>query len=131
MSQVVEQTAVKTIRSLYPEVGSAVILNDVEQPSGRMVCVITAIQGDKVCAKYLNANEQFDSYNKRGLKGNLRDVTPIGVFGVELNVDEHNRYECKQIVESNAKYPDGDNRPWQEGKGWKWPGRPSVLALLK
>lgn len=112
------------------DVGHCVIVNDVEQPCGKLVSVVVSVAGDKVVTKYLNADQQLTSYNKKGVTNRRETVTPIGSFGVEVRVNEHNVYWCEPISESKATYADGERRPWQERGGiGKYTARPDVLRV--
>jgi len=97
-------------------VGHCVIGNETECPEGRMVCVITAVDGEDVYLKYLNAEKMFDGYNKRkGWKSKVPYVTPLATFGVSLAIEPNgNLYTCRKVGESKAVYADGGTRPWQE-----------------
>lgn len=97
-------------------VGHCVIANDTECPESKMVCVVTAVDGDNVRLQYLNADKMFDSYNKRrGWLSRATHATPLATFGVSIAIEPNgNLYTCRKVGESQAVYLDGKHRPWQE-----------------
>lgn len=100
-------------------VGHCVIINHVEQPCGKLLSVITSFDKDTVTTKYLNADKTFNPY-KKGCTNRISEVTPIGLFGVEVFVNLKTEEYCCQktpFTESIAKYHDGKIRPWQEHGG--------------
>lgn len=110
-------------------VGDCIILNDVEQPCGRMVCVITGNANDLgfYSVQYMNADPSFDSYCKPPMANRLLRATRLEDFGVVLRNDG-TYYWCEQIGSSSAVYPDGEPRKWQEfGGPIKYTIRSSVL----
>ena len=115
------------------DVGHCVIVNDVEQPCGKLVAVVVAVDGDKVITKYLNADQQLTSYNKRGVTNRRETVTPCGSFGVEVRFEKSTGYYwCEPIREPKSTYPDGKIRPWQERGGiGTYLARPDVLQVAK
>jgi hypothetical protein len=113
-------------------VGDCIILNDVEQPCGRMVCVITDKPNDLgfYSVQYLNADPSFDSYCKPPMHNRLLRATRIEDFGVVIRTDG-THYWCEKVGESKARYPDGDMRIWQEWNGpIKHKARPKVSSLV-
>lgn len=127
------------------EVGHCVILNDAEEPSGRMVCVIVDANDESVWCKYLNSDRMFDSFNnRRGMRilryPGLHDMTPLNVFGVRIfacyeagtnTVHGGWRYCCERIGESTATYRDGHPRRWQEREPFKhWARQNEILISI-
>ena len=111
-------------------VGHCVIINDVEQPCGRLVSVVVAVDGDVVVTKYLNADPVLTPYNKTGVANRRETVTPCGHFGVSVVVNSDGQYLCEPVAESRATYSDGDLRPWQEYGPARWfDARADVLSL--
>jgi len=99
-------------------VGDLVILNDVEQPCGRMVCIVTSNANDLgfYSVQYLNADRTFDAYCKPPMQNRLLRATRVEEFGVVLRNDG-THYWCEQVGNSSATYPDGNPRSWQEWSG--------------
>lgn len=91
------------------EVGHCVIINDCDQPCGKLVAVVCHVQDDLVVAKYLSASIKMNVCKNR--RPDL--VMPVGRFGVKV-VMVGDQYWCEKIGESTAVYPDGKHRPWQE-----------------
>lgn len=113
-------------------VGCCICLNDVERPCAELLAVITKIEGDQIIAKYLNADSLLDNYRKKGCRTTPDLATPVGRFGVVVRVDADGMYWCDKICESEAKYPEGEPRQWQDrGYGVKYVGRHDVLAVAK
>jgi hypothetical protein len=114
------------------QVGDCIILNDAEQPCGRMVCVITGNANDLgfYSVQYLNADRSFDSYCEPPMANRLLRATKLEDFGVVLRTDG-TRYWCEKVSQSKATYPDGNMRVWQEPSGpIKFTIRSSVLPYL-
>ena len=109
-------------RQLLPSseiaVGHCVILNDIEQPYGRLIAVIMEMQGNIAFCNYLNADSRLSSFNKKlGMIVNPEEwnTTPVSKFGVEVSYcPEDGSYCCNRIGESVATYQDGKPRQWQE-----------------
>lgn len=121
----------KIVDSREIKLGAAIIVSDYEQPCGRLVAIVTGVDSGKVFSKYLNADPELDSYVKRGVTSILGIATPIGDFGVQLQIDQEGRYRCVQVRESEAKYRDGKPRQWQERTGpYVYSSRRTVAALL-
>ena len=101
-------------------VGHCVILNDVDQPCGRLVAVIVAIEGNTAYCNYLNADPQLSSYNQKlgmaiQIDGGIHNMTPVSRFGVEVNYyPQEGGYCCERVSDSVATYRDGKSRKWQE-----------------
>jgi hypothetical protein len=117
-------------------VGHCVIVNHIEQPCGRLLAVITAIEGDTVRCKYLNAESDLSAYNKRGgMSPGCDMVTPVGWFGVEVRCERSNEsgevlYSCVRLKSSIAKYRDGKVRSWQEhGYPNRYVARQDILRV--
>lgn len=125
------------------DVGHCLILNDFEEPSGRMVCVIADADDKSVWCKYLSSDRVFDSHNKRrGMQisrgSALHDVTPLNAFGVRivaryitgaLSNDGGWVYYCERIGESTATYRDGHPRRWQEHEPLKHGARQTEVLI--
>ena len=115
------------------QVGDCIILNDVEQPCGRMVCVVTGSNDNEdgfYSVQYMNADSVFDCYCKPPMRNRLNRATKLECFGVALRTDG-TRYWCEQIGDSSASYPDGQPRKWQEWHGpIKYVMRSSVFPYL-
>lgn len=113
-------------------VGELVILNDMEQPCGKLVAVITAASeaGDLHQWKYINADPQLDSYNEQPGFIDMSPATRLEDFGVVIHA--HNtEYWCEQRYESKATYKDGKPRAWQErGEPTKYTTRPELTDIL-
>lgn len=111
-------------------VGDCVILNEVEQPYGRLVCVVVDDDGEQYHFQYLNADPMLDSYNKPPMKNRLERATKIEDFGVVIRA-ANGEYWCEQRSESKATYSDGKPRKWQEyGGPVKYRARPKLAELL-
>lgn len=113
------------------QVGDTVILNDCDQPSGKMVAVVVKDDGTHYHCEYLNADQRFDCYSKPPMKaGRLERATKTEEFGVRLCAAD-GKYWCEQVVDSVARYPDGALRKWQEfGGPMKYVARPHLALLL-
>jgi hypothetical protein len=112
------------------EPGDCVILNDVEQPCARLIGVVVSVDDGYVKTKYLNADESFSSYNRRGCLSRRAVVTHLEDFGVRLRVTGVS-YWCEVVGESTATYEDGKPRKWQEPKVRIHYARQNVLRLVK
>ena len=128
-------TTTRTLPASEIAVGHCAIINHVEQPCGRLLAVIIAVEGESVRTKYLNAERGLSSFNKRGCVNPIETVTPVGHFGVEVRTARDGGetfYWCEPVGESRATYCNGDTRPWQE-HGWsgQYVARPDVLRLAK
>lgn len=119
----------KTLPASEIAVGHCVIINDVECPEGRMVSVVTNVDGDMVTTKYLNARKEFDKYNRFGVGSQKGTVTPVGWFGVGVCVTSDGKYWCEEVGESSAEYRDGKRRYWQEKTPVRYLGRLELLGL--
>jgi hypothetical protein len=119
-------------REIYMfKVGDAVILNDVDQPCGKLVAIVVKDDGTHYHCEYLNADPRFDHYSKPPMRaGRLERATKLEDFGVVLCVAD-GKYWCDQIGESAAKYPDGQARQWQEfGGRMMHRARPHLATIL-
>jgi hypothetical protein len=111
-------------------VGHCVIINHVEQPCAKLLAVITSFDENTVTTNYLNADKSFNSYNKVGCANRKSEVTPVGLFGVQVMVDlEKNEYSCQFIADSIAEYHDGRIRKWQDYNNCLYQFRPKVLKI--
>ena len=125
----------ETLPASEVAVGHCVIINHVEQPCGRLLAVVVAIEGELARVKYLNVESDLTSYNVHGCLSSLEEVTPANWFGVEVRIeladDGDVVYWCEPVGESRAKYHDGQTRLWQE-RGWRgrYVARPNVLKLI-
>lgn len=98
------------------EVGSFVIINEVDAPVCRLVAQVTDIQSftgygktfKKVIAKYI-----AEYPNQLYCTADIERVTLVSDFGVEVTLTE-NHVICEKQRESIAKYVDGRIRKWQE-----------------
>lgn len=116
-------------------VGHCVIMNHTEAPCGRLLAVITLIDGKNIFCKYLNAEKELSSYNKlnkgKGMRSILDEHTPIEWFGVEVRLEQSGSdviYSCHPVRESKATYRDGKPRQWQERSfRGRYIARPDVL----
>lgn len=111
-------------------VGDCLILNDCEQPCGKLVCVVVDDDGEFYHCQYLNADPAFDSYNNPPMKNRLERATKIETFGVLIRAAD-GEYWCEQRAESKATYHDGKPRKWQEyGGPIKYRTRPKLADML-
>lgn len=125
-----EPSASSVCSSRAFRVGDCVILNEVEQPYGRLVCVVVEDDGEHYHCQYLNADPTLDSYNKPPMKTRLERATKIETFGVVIRAAK-GHYWCEQLTESKAAYSDGKPRKWQEHGGpVKYRARPHLAELL-
>jgi len=128
------QLACNVLLSSDIAVGHCINVNQVEQPCGRLLAIITAIEGDLVRWKYLNSESDLTSHNRGSGCWSYRwEVTPFADFGVEVRTEQSDGdlvYWCEPIAESRAKYKDGQPRAWQE-RGWRgrYVARPDVLRV--
>ena len=126
-----------TLPSSEIAVGHCVILNDHEQPCGRMVVVIVEIEGDIVYCKYLCNDVDLSTYNRRrgmaaSVSGKSHRLTPISAFGVNVRLDLQTRnYWCEKVAESSATYRDGRPRRWQEDEPIVRVARADVVAVME
>lgn len=97
------------------KVGDCVILNETEQPCGRLVCVVTgdADAGGFYQCQYLNADPALNSYCNPPMRNRLLKATLVEDFGVDL-LFKDGEYWCDPVRESVATYSDGSLRKWQE-----------------
>ena len=95
-------------------VGDVVIMNEIEQPSGEMLMVVVGRKSCYFVCKYLNADKRFDRYNRPPMLSRLERATHLEDFGVVLEFIHPDKYVCRVVGESRARYPDGRPRPWQE-----------------
>lgn len=124
------------------EIGHCVILNEFEEPSGRMVCVIVDKDDDFFYVKYINADSSLGIHNwNSGMKAKrdqagIHRMTPLSVFGVRIiayhraaTIPTRGRwyYICEKIGESTATYCDGKPRRWQERHSCEYAGRLDVI----
>lgn len=125
----------KTYRLAASEiaVGHIVIVNEHEAPEGRMLAVITAIEGVNVRCKYLNVEKEFSPYNRSGMVNQIAVTTPADLFGVRVMAEQECSgaevvYWCELTGESTATYRDGKPRHWQE-RGWRgrYVARPKIF----
>jgi hypothetical protein len=112
-------------------VGDTVILNDVDQPCGKMVAVIVKDDGKDYHCEYLNADARFDKYNIPPMRfGRLNYATKLEDFGVKLCAAD-GKYWCEPVSISVARYPDGSPRNWQEFDGpIRHVARPHLALIL-
>jgi hypothetical protein len=108
--------------------GTPVIIMDCEEPSARMVSVLTRYDYRKGIwhALYLSTYPSLkDCYTGSWTP------TPIADFGVALEVDG-SRFRCVPTGEaSRATYRDGKIRHWQDRYGNDWRDmRPKAAAVL-
>lgn len=127
------KTTTRTLPASEIAVGHCAIINHVEQPCGRLLAVIVAIEGESVRTKYLNAESNLSSYNARGCVNPIETVTPASHFGVEVRAELKGGdtvYWCDPQGESKATYCNGDARYWQE-RSWRgrYVARPDVLGM--
>lgn len=112
----------------YIKAGDPVIINDCDEPSAKMIVVVTEVSADCVSGFYLNARKRKE-YRKlcrsgrtlvhSPLQGRTR-ATHIGDFGMKIVVEG----EQYSVVESGepcvAIYPDGVPRKWQDRNNGRW-----------
>lgn len=136
MSEIVSEALIKP----RFKVGDLVILNEVERPCGKMVCVVVfdhAPMGLNYGVVYLNADPDFDSFCKPSIRGSLNEATLVEDFGVELRIScpqsagDRPEYWFEKTGKSKAKYKDGKPRGWQENGLYKCELRRSTLQYLK
>ena len=121
-------TSVGSLRAF--RVGDCVILNEVEQPYGRLIAVVTEDDGNYYHCQYLNADSTLDSYSNPPMKTRLDRATKIEDFGVVIR-SAKGEYWCEQRSESKATYSDRKPRKWQEHGGpVKYQARPHLAELL-
>lgn len=113
---VVEDFGTTLCSSRAFRVGDCVILNHVEQPCSKLICVVVKDDGEFYHCKYLNADKMLDSYNKPPMKNRLPRATKVEDFGVEIKAHD-GKYWCEKVGESKATYADGKPRQWQEWNG--------------
>jgi hypothetical protein len=116
-------------------VGHCVILNDVEQPCGRLVAVIMSIEGNTAFCNYLCADRDLSSYNKQlgmaiQVEGGIHNMTPVSKFGVEVHYyPQVGTYGCERVGDSVATYRDGKPRRWQENVPVQYTARREVANV--
>jgi hypothetical protein len=115
--------------------GHCVILNDVECPSAQMLCVIVAKTDNGIACKYLINDKRFTEYNELNNRSgmiltDLKYTTPVEHFGVRICLDPaKNVYWSEILGESQAKYPDGSPRMWQERYPIRYKARKDLLQI--
>lgn len=99
----------------FRQVGNCVIVNHFDRPTSELVAVITSREGDEVRWKYLNSHHRLDSYAAGdGMVGPASEVAPLAHFGVEVFTDG-SFYWCEKFRKvSEARYPGGGVREWQQ-----------------
>lgn len=100
------------------EVGSFVIINEVDAPVCRLVAQVTDIQSFKGCGKTFKkviAKYIAEYPNQLYCTADIARVTLVSDFGVEVTLTE-NHVICEKQRESIAKYADGRVRQWQENR---------------
>lgn len=100
------------------EVGSFVIINEVDAPVCRLVAQVTDIQTFKsggTTKKVVIARHIAEYPSMLYCSAALERVTLVSDFGVEVLVTE-NYVICEKQRESIAKYADGRVRQWQESE---------------
>lgn len=116
-------------------VGHCVILNDVEQPCGRLVAVIMAIEGNTAFCNYLCADKDLSSHNKKlgmaiAIDGGIHNMTPVSKFGIEVKFcPQVGTYCCERVGDSIATYRDGKTRKWQENVPLQYAARREVAKV--
>lgn len=117
------------------EVGHCIILNDIEQPCGRLIAVVVDKTDDSVYCKYLSSDLCLDQFNKSkgmniAINSGLHIMTPVEHFGVRIVCEKgpEPKYWCEKVRSSYAKYPDGTDRQWQEYYELLHEARPEVLS---
>lgn len=109
-------------------IGDLVVVNDIDQPCGRLVAVVVGIAGDQLKCSYLNAASEFDWWEKNPLTTGIEYATHLKDFGCVLMTDSE-KYVVKKIGESRATYADGSHRPWQERCEVAFKARKALLDL--
>ena len=118
------------------KIGDLVIVNEVDQPCGRLVAVVvgTLVDGvqDFCFCEYLNISKDLDQFNDPPMQCNTKEVTKLSEFGCVL-VTNTSDYHVGVVGRSLATYPDGDHehRRWQEPFPINYQGRPHLLARIK
>lgn len=110
-------------------VGDTIIVNDVEQPCGKFVAVVVAINQHMLKWCYLKDDptlEQFD-----GSWAFMDEATLTQDFGVQICNDLDGYYWLEQKQASKAKYPDGEPRRWQEYHPEKHKYRAKLFDLVR
>ncbi len=108
--------------------GTPVIIMDCEEPSARMVAVLTRYDAKHGTwhALYLSTYP-----NRKDCYTTSWTPTPISDFGVDLYVED-DRYCCiPNGKPSKAAYKDGRPRNWQDRQGPRWREmRPAAAKAL-
>lgn len=120
------------------EVGNCVIVNQYDQPCGKLIAVVTEKTDAYVKCQYLNNDKSLSTYNKDGgieIPSHLfSQITPVFLFGVTIQLVENETdamYYCEQTSVSKAQYSDGESRKWQEYGGiHEYTARPELLELI-
>lgn len=99
------------------EVGSFVIINEVDAPTCKLVAQVTELhqtimisgkEGQIVVAKYL---AEYPCRDK--CSAEIDRVTLVSAFGVDVTIT-NDSIICEKNRESIAKYEDGGIREWQD-----------------
>ena len=114
-------------------IGDLVIVNELDQPCGRLVAVVTGLSVDStrsmLLCEYLNSDRAFDEWSKKPLKANVKFATHISDFGCVLLTDG-SKYLVSQVGDSVARYTDGQLRRWQDAGKPSYRGRPHLFKLI-
>lgn len=103
-------------RKVWP--GTLAIFTMCDEPSARMVAVVTKVTKDKIYGKYLcdRPTKHCDPFVSG--EGMHDRCTPLSEFGVEAEIDmEAGTITCRRVGESVAQYEDGKPRYWQDRTG--------------
>jgi hypothetical protein len=112
------------------KIGDCIIINEFDKPSAYMLAVIVGKNFDYFQVAYLNADPRFDEYCSPSMENKLDRATKIETFGVEL-MSAAGKYWVERITPSQAKYPDGKTRIWQESCPMRYSIRKSVAKHVE
>jgi len=76
-------------------VGDFVILNEVEQPCGKLIVVVISDDGEQYECQYLNADPMLDPYNTPPMKNRLSVATKVEDFGVVIRAGRLVKYRAR------------------------------------
>lgn len=109
-------------------VGHCCIVNEYDKPGAALVAVVQALEGNVARLIYLSKNVSKRRDGAHAL-ASYESIVPVNVFGVRIYCDPSEKhYWVVDSGESNASYPDGSPRSWQDAYSNK-PGKDALFCM--